>query len=109
MPEITQDERGRRIFAIQKQKAVESAVEKIRENMRLDWKVFSSSDIDTLEYILGEVWVSMERRDWEQCAFTLLTRKDLERIIHLGREAKRKEKIERRAVEEVMGVLGRVM
>jgi hypothetical protein len=51
----------------------------------------------------------MERKDWEQCAFTLLTRKDLERIIHLGKEAKRKEKIERLAVEEVMGVLKRVM
>jgi hypothetical protein len=105
MPEITQDERGRRIFQIHKEKAAENAIEKIRQSMGLDWKVFTSSDVEILKYILGETWVSLERDTWEKCAFSRLKRSELESIIRIGNSVKRKEMREDRGIEEVSRIL----
>ena len=54
MPEITEDERGRRVFQIHKGMAVETALEKIRQSVGQDWKLYSDSDIAILKYMLGE-------------------------------------------------------
>ncbi len=105
MPEVTSDERGRRIFQMHKEKAAENAIEKIRRSMGLDWKVFTSSDIEILKYILGETWVSLERDTWEKCAFSRLKRSELESIIRIGKSVKRKERREDRGIEEVSRIL----
>ena len=57
MPDVTDDERGRRIFQLHKERAVETAIEKIRHNPGSKWSAFSPEDIKTLNYILGETWV----------------------------------------------------
>ena len=54
MPDVTDDERGRRVFQIHKEMAVETALEKIRQSMGQDWKLYSVYDIDILKYMLGE-------------------------------------------------------
>ena len=41
MPDVTSDERGRRIFQIHKERAVEAAIEKIRHNPGSKWSAFS--------------------------------------------------------------------
>jgi hypothetical protein len=105
MPEVTSDERGRRLFQMHKEKAAENAIEKIRRSMGLDWKVFTSSDVEILKYILGETWVSLERDIWEKCAFSRLNRSDLESIIRIGKSVKRKERREDRGIEEVSRIL----
>ena len=105
MPGVTNDERGRRIFQIHKERAVETAVAKIRQKLGSDWATFSQQDIQTLNYILGEAWVSIERSVWEQCAFTRLTRKDLENIIRIGNEVKNKHIREETATDEICGIL----
>lgn len=105
MPDITNDERGRRIFQLHKERAVETALEKIRRNPRSEWAAISPQDIKTLTYILGEAWVSVERSTWEQCSFTRLTRKDLEEIISIGNEVKNKKMREETAVNEICRIL----
>lgn len=84
MPDVTSDERGRRIFQLHKEKAVESALEKIRHNPSSGWTTLSPEEMKTLTFILGETWVSVERSIWEQCSFSRLTGKDLEEIIRIG-------------------------
>jgi hypothetical protein len=105
MPGVTNDERGRRIFQIHKESAVETAVAKIRQKLGSDWTAFSQQDIQTLNYILGEAWVSIERSVWEQCAFTRLTRNDLENIIRIGNEVKSKKIREETAIDEICRIL----
>ncbi len=101
MPEAHDEEVGRRLFQIHKEKAVEVALEKTRRKMPLEWKSFTSSDVDVLKYILGEAWVSIKRSEWEDISFATLTKKDLEAIICVAKQVSNKEKPEKIAVDEV--------
>ena len=105
MPEVTSDERGRRVFQIHKEKAAEKAMEKIRKSQGPDWKVFSSSEVEILKYILEETWVALERDTWEKCAFSRLKRSQLESIIEIGKLVKKKEMREDSGVEMVSRIL----
>ena len=108
MPDVTDDERGRRVFQIHKEMAVETAVEKIRQNMGQDWKLYSVSDIDVLKYMLGESWVSMDRKSWGQCTFSRLGREDIDAIIRIGKQVKSRKRMEGDAVREMNEVLKRI-
>jgi len=105
MPEVTDDERGRRVFQIHKEMAVEKALEKIRENIGQDWKIYSTRDIDVLKYLLGECWIDLDRRKWERFAFTRLSKDNINEIIRMGREVKKKERLENDAVTDVVKIL----
>ena len=107
MPDVTSDERGRRIFQIHKEKAVETAVEKIRQSLGHEWTTFSQEDARTLTDILGEAWVSVERSVWEQASFTRLTRQEIEEIIRIGNAVKNKKIREETAINEICTILKR--
>jgi len=105
MPDVTNDERGRRIFQLHKERAVEAALEKIRLNPKSDWATFSQQDIKSLTTMLGETWVSVERSTWEQCSFSRLTRKDLNEIISIGNDVKSERMREETAINTVSTIL----
>jgi len=108
MPEVTEDERGRRVFQITREMAVETALEKIRQSVGQDWKLYSVSDIDLLKYMLGESWISMNRSSWGRCTFSRLSRGDLDAIIKIGKEVKSRKRMEGDAVREINEVLRKV-
>ncbi|OPX66211.1 MAG: hypothetical protein A4E37_02162 [Methanoregulaceae archaeon PtaB.Bin056] len=108
MPEVTDDERGRRMFKIHQEMAVEKAIEKIRLNLGADWKIYSAHDIELLKYILGECWGSLDRRKWEQVTFTRLSKDAVDAIIRVAKEVKREERLESDAIQEVIGLLQRI-
>jgi len=105
MPDVTNDERGRRIFQLHKERAVEAALEKIRLNPKSDWATFSQQDIKSLTTMLGETWVSVERSTWEHCSFSRLTRKDLNEIISIGNDVKSERMREETAINTVSTIL----
>ena len=105
MPDVTNDERGRRIFQLHKERAVEIALEKIRHNPGSGLAAFSPQDIKTLNYILGEAWVSVGRQIWEQSSFTRLTRKDLEEIISIGNDVTSEKLREETGVNKICEIL----
>lgn len=105
MPDVTSNERGRRIFQLHKERAVETALEKIRLNPKSDWATFSQEDIKSLTTILGETWVSVERSTWEQCSFSSLTRRDLDEIIRIGNDVKSERMREVVAVNKISTIL----
>jgi hypothetical protein len=105
MPEVTNEELGRRIFQLQKEKAVEEVIEKIRHSLGDEWYNFSASDKKTLSDVLGETWVSIDRSSWSQCAFSRLTREDLEEIVIIGKELGQKQRSEQEAIDEVFRIL----
>ncbi len=108
MPEVTDDERGRRVFQIHRNMAVEKAIEKIRQSVGQDWKVYSVTDIDLLKYMLGESWISLDRRKWEGFTFTRLSKEDLDRIIMTAKQVKKQERTESDAVRNVIEILSSV-
>ncbi len=105
MPDVTNDERGRRIFQIHKERAVENALEKIRHNPRSEIGAFSAEDIKTLNYILGEAWVSVGRQIWKQSSFARLNRMDLEEIISIGNDVKDKKVREETGINKICKIL----
>lgn len=107
MPEITTDERGRRVFQIHKEKAVENAIEKIRLNLGQDWRLFSASDIKMIESMLGEAWIAMGKEKWQRVAFTRLTKGDIDEIIHVGKGMSREERPEQTAISKVIDIMNR--
>lgn len=108
MPDVTDDERGRRVFQIHREMAVEKALEKIRQNIGQDWKIYSAKDIDLLTYLLGESWISISRRTWDSFAFTRLSRENLDEIIQIGKEVKGKKRLENDAISDVVKILENV-
>ena len=109
MPDVTDDERGRRVFQIHKEMAVETAMEKIRGSMGQDWKLYSISDIDILKYMLGESWVSMDRQSWARCTFSRLVREDIDTIINIGKGVKNGKRMEGDAVREMNEMLKKIL
>jgi len=105
MPEAKDEEVGRRLFQIHKEKAVEVAVEKMRRKMLSEWTSFTSSDIDILKHILGEAWVCIKRTEWEGISFTKLTKNDLQEIIQVAKQVRNKEKAEKIAIDEICNAL----
>jgi hypothetical protein len=105
MPEVTNDERGRRIFQLHKERAVEAAIEKIRHNAGSGLSALSPQDLNTLNYILGETWFSVGRQIWQQSSFSRLTRKDLEEIISIGNDVKSKKLREETGINKICGIL----
>jgi len=108
MPDVSDQERGRRVFQIQKEKHAEEALEKVRKNLGDGWQRFALPEIRTLKFILGEAWVFIDRKAWEGFSFASLSRDDLDEILAIGRAVERKEKTGQDAAGEVGGILRRV-
>ena len=68
MPDVSDQERGRRFFQLQKEKHAEEALEKVRKSLGDGWKVFTLEDIKILRAMFGEAWVFTDRKLWETYA-----------------------------------------
>ena len=90
MTGTTDDTLGRRLFQVQKEKAVEDALEKIRHTTGIEWNSVSSSDSETLKVILGEVWTSIDRHRWGTYRFSKLSINDIRSLISIGKTVKAK-------------------
>ena len=86
----TDDTLGRRLFQVQKEKAVEDALEKIRHTTGTEWNSVSSPDAETLKEILGEVWTSIDRHRWGTYSFSKLSINDIRSLISIGKTVKAK-------------------
>ena len=86
MYETKDDNLGRRLFLVQKEKAVEDAFEKIRRKLGPEWNSFSSGDWNILKNILGEVWTSTDRHRWSTYSFSKVSKNDIDSIIMIGKE-----------------------
>jgi hypothetical protein len=105
MPDIANEELGRRMFVIRREKAVEEALEKIRRHLGAEWDALTTEDIDRLNHILGEMWVTIERTVWQQYAFARLTKTDVDRLVILSAEQKMNQKSIKEAATEFDALL----
>ena len=75
---------------VQKEKAVEAALDKIRRRVGADWCLISPADCNVLKEILGEIWTSIERPRWSTYRFSKLTLVDIHSLVEAGKEIREK-------------------
>ncbi|MFH1736618.1 MAG: hypothetical protein ABH838_01840 [Actinomycetota bacterium] len=91
-PDVSDEDVGMRSWHIQREKAVERAVEKIRHKLNANWKDIKTEDIDVLNWILSEVWGFVGRNEWEDFSFSGLSLPDVLKIVRLGKQVINHEK-----------------
>ena len=67
-------------------KAVEEAIVKIRHAKRVNWDQIRGVDCRTLRDILGELWINIERKKWDEYIFSDVTNEDIEKILLLYKD-----------------------
>jgi len=106
--DITDEEVGMRSFQLRKGRAVERAVEKIRQNLGSNWVKLSLADIDVLQWVLGEVWAFIARANWDNLAFSNTSLEEIKKIIQIGHEIINHQRIGTSGLEEVYKIIKKI-
>jgi hypothetical protein len=85
-PDVTDEEIGMRTFQIRKARAVERAMERLRQGLKDEWSYLSMAEIDALGWILGELWAYVARDEWEDLHFSKLNLTDVRAILGFAKE-----------------------
>lgn len=80
-PDITDEEIGMRSYRLRRERAVERALERVRQGLGVQWATLSLADVQSLEWMLGELWAHMDRREWEDIAFSKLRFAQIAKIL----------------------------
>jgi hypothetical protein len=107
MTDVSDDNLGRRLFQLQKEKAVEDAMEKIRRRTGTDRHPISTADNEILTFILGELWTSIDRHRWGSYSFTKLSEEDLRALVIQGRGIKNKHTMTDDDIKALDSILNR--
>lgn len=104
-PEVTDEEIGMRAFQLRKSRAVEHAMERIRQGLGTDWSTLSVKDIETLNWALGQVWAHLARPEWAQIAFTSLGKEKIGDIIGIANRILGHEILGHQGLEEIDAII----
>jgi len=88
-PDVTDEDIGMRTFQLQKAKAVERAVERLRAGLKGEWATLTTHEIEELEWVLGELWAYAARAEWQDLRFGNLTMHDVRTILRHGRDMRK--------------------
>lgn len=88
-PNVSDEDLGIRAFKVKRAKAVERAIERVRQGVGPAWRDLNDSEIEELEWILGELWAYAARADWDRLAFGRLTMSNIIQILTLGSQLRR--------------------
>lgn len=83
---VTDEEIGMRTFQIRKARAVERAMERMRQGLKSEWSLLSLAEVEALGWVLGELWAYVARAEWEDLHFSLLKTEDVRTILGYARE-----------------------
>lgn len=100
-PDVTDEDIGMRSFQIRKAKAAERAMERLRHGLGADWSQLSNSDIEELDWVLGELWAYIARTEWDDLHFGSLSMSDVWKVLTLGRDLRRHARPAVEALTEV--------
>lgn len=85
-PDVTDEEIGMRAFQIRKGRAVERAMDRLREGLRKEWAQFTMNEVEAIGWVLGELWAYKARDEWEELHFSKLSVADVRNILVFARE-----------------------
>jgi hypothetical protein len=86
MSRSTEDNLGRRRFLLQRDKAVEHALERIRHAPHAGWDMLSQDELADLRSALTEIWENCGHERWQQYCFSTLTNSDILKLISLVKD-----------------------
>ncbi|KUG19325.1 MAG: hypothetical protein KO206_09015 [Methanomicrobiaceae archaeon] len=101
MPEVPQDEIGRRVFQLKKERSVDAAAATIRNTLGEEWLRLAEEDISALRRMLGDLWLYTDRKTWEKYSFSRLTHDDVRTIIRIGQSVERGAIHEKAAIDQI--------
>jgi hypothetical protein len=84
--DVRDEDIGMRAFQIRKAKAVERAIDRLRQGIKPSWAMFTQHDLSDLGWMIGELWAYEKRADWEDLHFSKITPEDVVEIIAIARE-----------------------
>lgn len=91
--DINNEDLGIRSFQLQKSKAAERAMEKLRQKLSDVWNKLDPKDIEVLQWTIGEVWALIGRTEWEQIKFSSINFDAATKIIQIGKKIINHEKM----------------
>ena len=87
--DVNDEDLGIRAFKIKRGKAVERAVQLIRQGLAGGWNDLTTEEIEELEWVLGELWAYLAHTVWDELHFGRLTMRDIVKILMLGSQLRR--------------------
>jgi hypothetical protein len=85
-PDVTDEEIGMRTFQLRKARAVERAMERLRQGLKDNWALLSHAEIEALGWVLGELWAYVAREQWDELHFSKLKYADCREILGYAKE-----------------------
>jgi hypothetical protein len=104
-PDVTGEELGMRTFQLRKSRAVERAMERLRQGMGADYASLSHGEIEALGWVLGELWAYVSRDEWNDLHFSHLDMADVRQILGYGREIADHTRNSVDVLQDVRGVI----
>lgn len=71
-PETTDESLGMRLHEVNRQRAIERAIERLRYGLKADWHYLTGDDLQNLRWLLGELWSVSTRAEWDELHFSKL-------------------------------------
>jgi hypothetical protein len=71
-PDTTDESLGMRLHEVNRQRAVERAIERLRHGLKVDWHYLSDDDLVNLRWLLGEMWSVSTHAEWDELQFSKL-------------------------------------
>ncbi len=104
-PDITDEEIGIRSFQLRKRRAVERAMEKIRQKLSKSFSELNTQDVEVLQWVLGETWALMGQYEWDHIYFSNMDMGIALKIIEIGKEIITSHKVGYKGFEEVHQII----
>lgn len=104
-PDFTDEDVGIRAFHIRRENAAEKALEKIRAGLGRDFMKLRNDEVETLKWMLGEVWTMVGFYEWESLKFSVLSFEEVDRIIQLANEVLEKKRLGTQVVQEAYEII----
>ena len=90
MHDSRQDENlGIRFHEVNRQRAVDRAIERMRYALGADWHYLTTEDHVALRWISGELWATTGRGEWETFRFSKLDYPAVRRLVGIGDRLRR--------------------
>jgi hypothetical protein len=86
---IDDESLGIRLHDVNRQRAVERAIERLRHGLRADWHYLTADDHANLRWVLGELWSTTSREHWDDLHFSKLDLARTRQLVSAGDRMRR--------------------
>lgn len=83
-PTVDDESLGIRLHEVNRQRAIDRSVERLRHGLRADWHYLTADDHQNLRWILGEMWSVTGRDEWDSLHFSKLGLEQVRRLATMG-------------------------